>query len=94
MPPTLKTIRHFRSESGTEAELRPAIVFGIGTGDSPVSYWPIFFLFPVTLPEVFAKVNSSQIPSRFWNGEWKRFHPLLPNFPTGPSFWAVYHLII
>ena len=44
----------------------PAIVSGIVTGDTPVSYWPIFF--PVvteTVPEVFAKLNSAQFPSRF-----------------------------
>ena len=26
-------------------------------------YWPIFFLSPVTVPEVFAKVHSPQFPS-------------------------------
>ena len=42
----------------------PAIVSGIGTGDAPVSYWPIFFsLTLVTVSEVFAKVNSTQFPS-------------------------------
>ena len=35
-------IRHFRNEKGTGAEIRPAIVCGIATGDAPVSYWPIF----------------------------------------------------
>ena len=36
-------IRHFRNEKGTGAEIRPAIVSGIATGDAAVSYWPIFF---------------------------------------------------
>lgn len=37
MPPTLKTIRHFKSEWGTGAELRPEIVSWIVTDDAPVS---------------------------------------------------------
>ena len=32
-------------------------------------YWPIFSLTLETVPEVFAKVNSSQFPSRFQTGE-------------------------
>ena len=45
------------------------IVSGIVTGDTPVSYWPIFSL-PLEreVPEVFAKVNSVQFPSRFLSG--------------------------
>ena len=31
-------VRHFRHEKGTEAEMRPTIVFGIVTRDAPVSY--------------------------------------------------------
>ena len=30
------------------------LVCGIATGDAPVSYWPIFSLSLVTVPEVFA----------------------------------------
>lgn len=37
MPPTLKTIRHFKSEWGTGAELCPEIVSWIVTDDAPVS---------------------------------------------------------
>ena len=34
--------RHFRNEEGTHgAEMCPAIISGMGTGDAPVSYWPI-----------------------------------------------------
>ena len=63
---------YVRNGVGTGAEVRPAIVSGIVTGDVPVSYWPIFFcLSPVTVPEVFAEVNSVQSPSRFHTGEWK-----------------------
>ena len=41
----------------------PAVVSEIATGDAPVSYWPIFSLFLVTAPEVFAGVTSAQCPS-------------------------------
>ena len=37
------------------AEIRPAIVSGIVTGDVPVSYWLIFFQSLVTVPGVFAQ---------------------------------------
>ena len=41
-----------------------AVVSEIVTGDAPVSYWPIFSPVPiVTVPEVFAKVNSVQFVS-------------------------------
>ena len=40
--------------------MRHAIDSGIVTGDAPVSFW----LSVVTVPEVFAKVNSAQFPSR------------------------------
>ena len=54
-----KAIHHFRIEKGTGAELCPASVFGIVTGDARVCYWLIVSLFLVTVPEFFAKVNSS-----------------------------------
>ena len=54
-----KPVRYFRTEKGTGAEMRPAIFSGIVTGNVP------FFLSLITVPEVFAKVNSAQIPSRF-----------------------------
>ena len=41
--------------------MRPAVVSGFLTGDAPESYWPIFSpVSIVTVPEVFAKVNSVQ----------------------------------
>ena len=40
----------------------PAIILSTVTRDSLVSHWPIFFLSLVTVPEVFAKVNSAQFP--------------------------------
>ena len=55
-------IRHFRNEKVTGAEMLPAIILSIVTRDALVSYWPIFFLSPVTVPQVFAKVNSAQFP--------------------------------
>ena len=46
--------------------MHPALVSGMVSRDSPVSYWSIFVVSsPVTDPEVFAKVNSAQFPSRF-----------------------------
>ena len=49
------------------------IVSGIVTGDSLDSYWPIISPSLVTVPEVFAKVNSPQYTSCFESGE---FSPL------------------
>ena len=59
--PSKKAIGHFRNERGTEAEMRPAIVSGSVTGDTPVSYWPVLEI----VPELFANVNSAQLPSLF-----------------------------
>ena len=36
------TVRLFRKGKGTGAEMCPAIVSGIVTGEVPVSYWPNF----------------------------------------------------
>ena len=57
-------IVHFRNEKGGEAEMRLAIVCGMVTGEAPVSYWPISPPALVTVPEIFAKVNSTQFPTR------------------------------
>ena len=35
----------------TDAEISPAIVSGIVTGDAPFSYWPIFSLSQEKVPE-------------------------------------------
>ena len=59
--PLKKAIGHFRNDRGTGAEMRPAIVSGSVTGDTPVSYWPVLEI----VPELFAKANSSQFPSLF-----------------------------
>ena len=52
-----KAIR--REQKGNGAEMRHEIVSGIVTGDALVSHWPTLSLSPVTVPEVFAKVNSA-----------------------------------
>ena len=50
--------------------MRPAIASWIVTGDAPVSYWPMFFpLSLITAPDVFAKVDWVQFPSRFYRGK-------------------------
>ena len=50
--------------------MRPAIASWIVTGDTPVSYWPMFIpLSVVTAPDVFAKVDWVQFPSRFYSGK-------------------------
>ena len=43
----LCAIFHYRNERGTGAEMYPAVVSGIVTGDAPISYWPIFFSLPL-----------------------------------------------
>ena len=62
--------------------MRPAIVSGIVIEDAPVSYWLIFSLSLVTVPEVFAKairpsfflvskvVNCAQIMRSGMNDFW------------------------
>jgi len=45
------------------------MVCGFVTGDLPVSYWSIFPLSLVTVPEFFAKVNLTQFPSPLLSGE-------------------------
>ena len=63
--PIVIFIRHPRSEKGTGAEMRPTIVCGIDIGDVSVSYWLIFSLSQVTVPEVFANVNSALVSFMF-----------------------------
>ena len=43
-------ICHFITEKGTGAEICPAIVSGIVTGDAAISYWAIFSLVPSDSP--------------------------------------------
>ena len=55
-----------RAQHQAGAEMRPAILCGIVTGDvpvnAPVGYWPIFSQFLATVPEFFAEVNPTQFP--------------------------------
>ena len=48
------SIRHFRTRKELDSKLCPAIVSGIVIGNALVSYWPMFSLSLVTVPEVFA----------------------------------------
>ena len=60
------TILHLRNEKGTGVKMRPAIVSVaslLRTHQSAIGQ--LFSLCLVTVPEVFAKVNSVQCPSRF-----------------------------
>ena len=54
---------YLTNEKQTGAEMRSAIVSGIVTA-LPVSYWPIFSLSLLTIPEVFATVNQPHFSSR------------------------------
>ena len=54
-----------KNERGAGAEMCPTIVSGIVSGDALVSYWPIFSLSLVTVPEVFMKVKSAKFSSCF-----------------------------
>ena len=58
-------ICHFRNEKGSGAEMPPAVVSGMVTRETLLSYWSIFSLSLATVPEVFANVNSVQFPSPF-----------------------------
>ena len=62
-------IHHFRNKKGTGAEMCPVVFLLIFTGDALVSYWPMFFLSLVTVPEVFAKVNSTQVSSHIFSSQ-------------------------
>ena len=63
--------RYPRSTNSPQNEKKPwadltfAKTFGIVTGDVLVSYWSIFSLSSVTVPEVFAKVNSAPVSFSF-----------------------------
>ena len=46
---------HVKNGKGTGAEMWPAIVSGIVPDNALVSYWSIFSLSLVTVPEVFVK---------------------------------------
>ena len=58
------SIRFLGNERGIWVHMCPAIVLRIVTGDTPVSYWPIFFPVVCNSPEIFANVNLVQFPSQ------------------------------
>ena len=65
------------------------ILSGIVSGDAPLSYWPIFSLSLVTVPEAFAKGNLAQFPSQ--SGEIQhgsiKVSEKLPTYPSPkPTF--------
>ena len=43
--------------------MRTAIIYRIVTGEAPVSYWPVFSMSLVVVPEFFAKVKEVQSSS-------------------------------
>ena len=49
----------------------PVVFLLTFTGNMLVSYWPMFFLSLVTVPEVFAKVNSTQFSSHIFSSQWR-----------------------
>ena len=56
-------IRLYRNDKGTGAEMRPVIASGIVTRTRRSATGQFFSLSLVTVPEVFANVNSFQFPS-------------------------------
>ena len=56
------SIPHFRKEKAIGAEIRPAVVIGMVSRDVGRAGQPLGSFVPVTVPEVFAKANSSQFP--------------------------------
>ena len=56
-------IRHRTNEQGTRAKIHPQVFLGLLVGKSRSAFGQFFPLSPVTVPEVFTKVNTSQFPS-------------------------------
>lgn len=66
--------RNFRNEMENGAEMNPAVVSGILTGDTPVSYCPTCFpLSLVIVPEVLAKLTRPSFLIFFLSGEFATF---------------------
>ena len=65
VPLTNTCIRLFRNENGTGAEMHPAIVSGIVTEDTLVSYWPIFFVVPSNSPRSLRKSQLDPVSLSF-----------------------------
>ena len=59
------SMRRLRNEKRARAEMCHAIDSGIVAGEAQLSYWPIMYSLSIaTVPEVFAKANLVQLPSR------------------------------
>ena len=64
------TRHHLINEKGTGAEMCPAIVSGIVTGNTKVSYWSVFVPVSSNNPRSLCeKKNSAQFPSQVSNRE-------------------------
>ena len=61
---------HLINEKGTGAEMCPAIVSGIVTGNTKVSYWSVFVPVSSNNPRSLCEKNSAQFPSQVSNREW------------------------
>ena len=61
-------IRHLINEKGIGAEVRPVIVSGILLVTRRSAIGVFFYLFLVTVPEIFVRVNLAQSFSRFQSG--------------------------
>ena len=70
------SIRQFRNENGTWAELCPIIISGIVKGYEPVSYWPVFF--PVLNSSLRSLCESSLGPVPFWFLKWRIDYVRIP----------------
>lgn len=62
---SLGQIRHFRNEKGSGAEMCAAIHSGIVTRHRAGQLFANFPPVPITVPKVFAKVDSAKFSSRF-----------------------------
>ena len=58
-------IRHCMNEKGTGAEVRQQLFLGLLLVTRRSAIGAFFYLSPVTVPEVFARVNLAQSFSRF-----------------------------
>ena len=61
----VKLFATLETRRGLELKCVPQLFLGSLLGTRRI-YWPLFFpLLSATTPEVFAKINSAQFPSRF-----------------------------
>ena len=65
-------IRPLRNKNGTGAEMPPAVVCGIVSEDSPVSYWP-FFAVPSNISSRLCESSFDPSPSSFISDKFRRY---------------------